>query len=81
MMQRLWKDWDLYKNFEDDFTRSLDFQQSLICTMEKKFPAIITKINNSMMPIEAFIQNLYCRTAMNFGFTGDEVGLPLEVCL
>ena len=33
------------------------------------------------MPIEAYIQNLYCRTAMNFGFAGDEVCLPLEVSL
>lgn len=33
------------------------------------------------MPMEAYIQNLYCRTAMNFGFAGDEVGLPFEVSL
>ena len=48
--------------------------------IEEMCPWLTEAINKGFLPIECYIENFYVRTVHNFGFNGDPVGLPIEVC-
>lgn len=42
---------------------------------------LLARVSQGFLPMEAYIENLYVRAVHNFGFSGDDIGLPIEVSL
>ena len=77
-MQIIWEDLGLKDHYEGESSPKM-FQNALKDMIEEMCPWLTEEINKGFMPFECYIENFYCRTVQNFGFNGEEVGLPVEV--
>ena len=80
-MQKVWKDFNLQQQFEND-EFPVAFRVNVTSAIMTLVPRLAQKIiDEPFMPLQCYIENLYVRTVHNFGFSGDEMGLPVEVAM
>ena len=80
IMQKIWHNLGHKLHFADDFEHSNAFMRSLQGQIQLILPAVADKLN-SLGLFEQCIQSFYCIVVYNFGFTGQECGLSMEVAL
>ena len=78
-MQQIWEEMGLQEQYEDESESPQIIRDALKDMIEEMCPWLSEAMNKSFMPIECYIENLYVRTVHNFGFNGDQMGLPIEV--
>ena len=86
-MQQIWEEMGLQEQYEDESESPQIIRDALkdmieeMCPWlsEAMCPRLSEAMSKSFLPIECYIENLYCRTVHNFGFNGDPMGLPIEV--
>ena len=78
-MQQIWEEMGLQEQYEDESESPQIIRDALKDMIEEMCPWLTKAMSKSFLPIECYIENLYCRTVNNFGFNGDPMGLPIEV--
>lgn len=78
MMNALWHSFDHRKHFDEDFAFSNAVTKSFANKIEFLLPNLAEKLDQ-MRIFDACMQSFYIFIFPNFGFTGQECGLPFEI--